>query len=1346
MGLIDCLTKSGVSKGIHEYVVSKREAFLKQGHDQQAADQKAINEFKYETVNHLADLHNNLAELAGNEKPFPVVERKVEPVKEVRKEPTKKEPGVMAKAKGIEDLTDPIDVVLQHFTAGGKIHQGAIKKLFGGKDERFNLSASTEGERRRKISLLSGKGKSIDELAHQLWEEQPEQFRDIHTTEHFRDAIETVLLQHNSPASMAKELVNKFVTRSIDEHLTESEHAEIDNNLKQQVIDHFEGLTEKQQNDILKITQKYQDQYGFVDWEKLEKDSKGFDAEILSLPEETQKVLDAAIQKNITTGQSERSNITSESGSSKISEAEGKLKSTQTEFDRATKELIDAENKIAKKQATQTGMFGEAAQKEMFGVDRDEAKTILDPLRQRVKETRSAFEKAKTDLDNSLAAENPDIFTITEKEKEIANDDIPESDAQSIIKSEGLTLENLDEYKHLFNGFPFEPADFEKVKTELNERGQSTSEPGANEQQRTGVPENKTAGDTGKASPQPETAPEKSGAGSASDITATQTPLEPDQNEAVTYKAGLSVPYVNELFEHDVNPRINKLGTTLKEALRSIINTISPKTGVSEKAIKHLMGALGERNAASAEVDKALSGLQKVFGKMKDVDRIAFIDKMKRGEDQITPQLQDVAETIKTLDKELYNEIIKYKPSLSWKENHYRVLWKVVPGSVKPKLWSSLTRRPLQGSKGFFKQATLADMSEGIARGGEPYSTNPIHMFKLAYADGMKYITAQRMFEALKGDKMIQFVKTGQKAPDFFVPIDDNISKVYFKSDAGMVKTGEYYIEEGAGRLLNNHLSRDLIREHAVGKGLMEIKNLYTQVELSLSGFHAIAEGLETVSSDLGLGIRKLVNLGLRGDFKSAGEGILDILKAPFSPKTTFTAGRNAIKFATVKDFETSGFGKAWLKKVPEARQYLTDFFNGGGLLKQNEDLRSNTFQALKDQVGKDNYIGAALRALPAMNEAILNPLFNHYIPALKVGMFFKEFPTLLKENEERIAKGQVTREQLARKSIDFIDDRLGELNFDNLFWNRTFKTTMQFMMRSVTWKLGNLRAMLGAPVEQAREFIDAAREKRSPILMPKMAWLFGLSAMQVALSTVIMKIASNKIPTSFKDIVAPQINPTDDKERVIMPTYYKDMLHLWHSRLGYITTSMSGPFSKLIDIWQNKDFYHYEIHDEHDSWLERRKDDLEYFIPKPFSISSSLQMIGKGEPPAKVAMSFFGLNKAPGYLINSDIENEIFDLYNIRNTNIKPQSQKEANDIKKQIRELYKEDKKQEAQKMASDAVKQGILRPTQIKYLFSHIGKESSPSIYFFKMLPYEDKKYLIDKMTKEERKIYDPKNKFK
>jgi hypothetical protein len=60
---------------------------------------------------------------------------------------------------------------------------------------------------------------------------------------------------------------------------------------------------------------EYRNQYGLIDWEKVEEDSNGFDPDILSLPEATYKELNALIQKNNPTGQSQYS-PTSDEGSS----------------------------------------------------------------------------------------------------------------------------------------------------------------------------------------------------------------------------------------------------------------------------------------------------------------------------------------------------------------------------------------------------------------------------------------------------------------------------------------------------------------------------------------------------------------------------------------------------------------------------------------------------------------------------------------------------------------------------------------------------------------------------------------------------------------------------------------------------------------------------------------------------------------------------------------------------------------------------------------------------------------------------------------------------------------------
>jgi len=812
-----------------------------------------------------------------------------------------------------------------------------------------------------------------------------------------------------------------------------------------------------------------------------------------------------------------------------------------------------------------------------------------------------------------------------------------------------------------------------------------------------------------------------------------------DIADAIALKKEKSNPF-KAFFNEDVAPVFKSRAEAVYETGKAVVNALSPKTGVEKGVVSKFYELVGDRNKSNTIIDKQVKEYEDMFDRMSTTERVDFVDNMKAGKPQASPELDNVAKVISELDKNLYDEITKYKPNMAWKENHFRVLWKKIPGTTKEKFWSFMSKRPLRGTQGFMRQSTLTSMTEGIAKGGEPHSTNPITMFKLAYDDSMKYITSQRIITSLKSDGVIKFVKSGGEVPDGYVKINDNVANVYFKSDTGMVKTGEYWIQEGPGRMLNNMLSRDLIRDTKLGSSLMDIKNLYTQVELGLSPFHAVAISLEQVASGAGIGLRKIFNLG------DVTGGIKDILEAPYSPKSTFSLGREAFKFATVKDFENSEAGKKLIKKMPAITEYINDFFQGGGLMKQHDELKSNTYKALKDQVGKDNYIGAALRALPAINEGVMSPLFNVYIPSLKIGLFMREFPLILAENKSRLENGKVTREELSRKVIDSIDNRLGEMNFDNLYWNKTFKTATQFMLRSVTWKLGNIRQMGMAPIEQAQEFIDATKEGRRPNLAPKMAWLFGLSLTQVVLSSLIQHMFlddddKDKDPKDFKDIVAPRISSSDKKERVVIPTYYKDLLHFWHAPTEYVTSGVSGPFGKGLELYKNVDYYGYEIRDENDPATKQLIDAGKYAMPKPFSVSSFQKMKEKGEPFNKQALSFLGFNKAPGYLEQSQVESEIIDLYRIRNTSVKPIKQKEGNDAKKEIRNLYKTDK-EAAQKLADNAVDKGILKPTQITYLFRNIGKNDDASAYFFSRLPSSDKEYLYSKMTKEDKERFDPK----
>jgi hypothetical protein len=868
------------------------------------------------------------------------------------------------------------------------------------------------------------------------------------------------------------------------------------------------------------------------------------------------------------------------------------------------------------------------------------------------------------------------------------------------------------------------------------------------------------------------------------------TPVEKELNDKVeSTPMSLqkeSIPIVSGLVKDAVVP----VAKSLKDGFMVAAKFLSPKSFAS-KSVKDILNEtlLGQLNESKSKLDMMLRPMEKMFDKMSNEDNTKFVDNNKLGKSQGSKELDEVAGLINKIGNDLYTEKSKYKPGLPYKENHERVFWKVIPQSEEyaqvlkdynagekipdiakkynltedevnytvqratQKGFKGLGKNPLRGTMGSFKKSTLDTMSEGIERGGIPYSYNPITMFKLEYADDMKFITANRMWDALKEDGLRKFVKKGGVVPEGFSRINDRIAEVYFPTEQGLVGTGDWFVDDGAARLINNYLSKDYIRSNDFGKGLMWLKNNYTAIELGLSAFHATAETLETIGSTVGEGLRKMFNLGiLQGNVKKGLEGITDIISAPITPVTKISLANKAIGFLGEKDFIKTDEGKSFIKKYPDAANLLHDYFAGGGKIGMAEDYKTNAVKVFKSAIKEKSedpayqYIKNAVLALPALNEMLMTPLFDYYIPRLKLAMFLREHNLSLMENAKRLENGDVTRTELARKNMSFVDDRLGEMNFDNLFWDRTFKTSMQFMFRSVTWKLGNLRAIGGAPVEQAIEFRNAFREKRAPMLSPKMAWLFGLTAMQVAAATILQRMYTGKQPQTFEDIVAPRINENDEKERVILPTYFKDMLHFSHAPVKYVTGSFAGDIGRFYDLQQNKDFFGYEIYDPQATMSEKAKEIGSYFLPKPFSFTNLLQMKEKGEPPSKQALSFLGFTKAPKYITNTPIENEIGDLYNM-NTNLKRAYEAKGQaDVKRQILDLYKGGKEDQAYDLMSKSVTEGKLRANQTEWLLRNINKKADIGEYMFKMLPYDDKLYLYNKMSTEEKQKYDPKGNLK
>jgi DNA polymerase III subunit beta len=671
-------------------------------------------------------------------------------------------------------------------------------------------------------------------------------------------------------------------------------------------------------------------------------------------------------------------------------------------------------------------------------------------------------------------------------------------------------------------------------------------------------------------------------------------------------------------------------------------------------------------------------------------------------------------------------------------------------------------------------------------RGGTPAYWNPQTMFQAHYADSMKYLTMRRTWDDLGKMGLRKFVPKGKSAPAGFVRVDDGMVKTYFsaptsrilrdaenrveegKSDSNaeaiaeiadetaakgqdvrigkiIAQSGEWWVEENAGRLMNRMVSKDWIRSHVAGRFFVGAKNAFTGIELGLSPFHFVFEGNETIGSMMGVGARELWlgagkaavehRYGLAK--RLAYQGLKDIATAPISSIPGFralgAAGRAAdemgvsrfsmealgaearrlyseagpsyVKEKTLKEqvaaldsriqrmrktnpkrqelldqrnlieadrqaaegqhgaavaaFKRTQSGKRFLERFPDAEELVHDYFMGGGKLHMDESyrIRANRsfLEAFKEARKNGEVLAQGVNALPAMNEMLLKPLFDVYIPNLKLAAFMREYSLLKVEKEGALKRGEVTSEELARRTVDFVEDRYGEMNFDNLYWHNTMKTAIQLLTRSITWKWGNLRGSKKAVegvYKTFKDFVPAVRRGEAPALDPAAAWMLGMLTWTTALSVSMSTLLGGKKPSDifadiakgdFKQIAYPVID--EEGSRASIPTYFRDWLHAKQSPWGYVKSSMAGDIGRFADIVENKDFYNTEIRHPGDPLWRQGLAVAGHMVPMPFAIQSFAKARSEGRSPQAQILGGLGFTKAPAYIEQSPAEQRAHEL-----------------------------------------------------------------------------------------------------
>lgn len=441
----------------------------------------------------------------------------------------------------------------------------------------------------------------------------------------------------------------------------------------------------------------------------------------------------------------------------------------------------------------------------------------------------------------------------------------------------------------------------------------------------------------------------------------------------------------------------------------------------------------------------------------------------------------------------------------------------------------------------------------------------------------------------------------------------------YEKAHGGLLKMGEYYAPEPVANLLNNYLSPGLRGKSAAFRAFLGVGNVLNQAQLGLSAFHLGFTSFDSASSKWAIAAKWL----------AAGhplKALAHFAEAPLAPVTNAMRGSKVLR-----EWMKPGSQGAEFAKIVDA------MMAAGGRAKMDAFYHTAAAQKMMDAFRSGNLLGGMLRVVPGTIDLLAKPIMEYVVPRQKLGIFYD-----MARLELGKLKPEATRDDMRAalgKAWDSVDNRMGQLVYDNLFWNKTAKDLAMASVRSVGWNLGTWRELGGGAIDSAKFAADLVRGKR-PEFSHRMAYALMMPAFAGTVGAMVGYLYGQP-PKELKDYFFPRTGEKDEKGhdiRMSLPSYMKDVYHIGHDPVGAVTGKVHPALSLVSDMLRNKDFFGAKIRNEDDPLTQQALDLAKYagkqLVPMGISNASDQNL-----KPGEKAAAFVGVVRAPKYLSQSKAE-----------------------------------------------------------------------------------------------------------
>jgi hypothetical protein len=263
-------------------------------------------------------------------------------------------------------------------------------------------------------------------------------------------------------------------------------------------------------------------------------------------------------------------------------------------------------------------------------------------------------------------------------------------------------------------------------------------------------------------------------------------------------------------------------------------------------------------------------------------------------------------------------------------------------------------------------------------------------------------------------------------------------------------------------------------------------------------------------------------------------------------------------------------------------------------------------------------------------------------VPRMKMGVFMD----MAKFEMKKLGPGASRSElrEAAARAWDSVDNRMGELVYDNLFWNKAVKGH-----RDGQHPFGRLEP--GHDPRAWRRLMDFGKAGAKVLsgkpgqaeFTHRMAYTLAMPAFAAVVGGMVHRLLTGKNPDEFKDWFFPKTGEKDKDGhdvRLTLPSYMKDVLAFGKDPVKTLADKTHPMLNTIMEMLSNKDYYGTKIRNEDDSIVQQILSEAKHVGEafQPFGIREVKQLREQGQG-AKSFLPLLGIVKARRDITSSKAE-----------------------------------------------------------------------------------------------------------